>query len=190
MSPDAASAQSKERPLDRPAPLVRRFAAKIAEASEGLPILDVACGSGRNSFPFLKLGCTVICIDRDLSRLPTRAQPIPSNSSGPAAPELILRQMDLLKDSWPFSESSIGGIINIHFFSPSLLPVFEGSLAPGGYLLLETVPGCGGNYLKLPRAGAVRSAFGKALDFEFYHEHRVGPKGFDAVTVRMLVRRR
>ncbi|MGB9069374.1 MAG: class I SAM-dependent methyltransferase [Candidatus Acidiferrales bacterium] len=190
MSVDAERAQSRERQLDKPAPLVRRFAAKIAEASGGLPILDVACGSGRNAIPLLKLGCTVICIDQDLSRLPTRPQPIPDNLSGPATPELIFRQMDLLKDSWPFGESSIGGIINIHFFSPSLVPAFERSLAPGGYLLLETVPGCGGNYLELPKAGAVRNAFGTGHEFEFYNEHRVGPNGFDAVTVRMLARRR
>jgi SAM-dependent methyltransferase len=183
---DAEAAKSKERQIYEPSPLVRRFAAKIAEASGGLPILDVACGSGRNAFPLHKLGCTVICIDRDLSRLPTG----PSISHDPASPELILRQMDLLKDAWPFVESSIGGIINIHFFCPLLLPAFERSLAPGGYLLLETVPGCGGNYLELPKAGMVKSAFGKVLDFEFYHERRVGPNGIDAVTVRMLARRR
>jgi SAM-dependent methyltransferase len=179
-----ARARSKARQLDEPTPLVRRFAAKIADASGGLPILDVACGSGRNAFPLRKLGCTVICIDRDLSRLP-----IPSDLSGPAAPELIPRQMDLLKDGWPFRESSIGGIINIHFFCPLLFPAFERSLAPRGYLLLETVPGCGGNYLELPKAGTVRSSFGRVLDFEYYHERKVGPKGVDAVTVRMLARR-
>jgi len=190
MSMDAKDPKSKERPLDEPAPLVRRFAAKIAKASGGLPILDVACGSGRNAFPLRKLGCTVICIDRDLSRLPTQPPSIHSDLSGPAAPELIPRQMDLLKDGWPFGESSIGGIINIHFFCLSLFPAFERSLAPGGYLLLETVPGCGGNYLELPKAGTVKSFFEKSLDLEFYREHGVGPKGTDAVTVRMLARMR
>jgi hypothetical protein len=186
----AKGAQSKERQLDEPASLVRRFAAKLAEAAGGLPILDVACGSGRNAFPLLKLGCAVICIDRDLSRLPTQPPSIPSDLSGPAAPELIPRQMDLLKDGWPFGESSIGGIINIHFICPSLFPAFERSLAPGGYLLLETVPGCGGNYLELPKAGTVKTFFEQSLDLEFYREHRVGPDGIDAVTVRMLARMR
>jgi hypothetical protein len=94
--------------------------------------------------------------------------------------------MDLLKDRWPFGESSIGGIINIHFFSAALLPAFLHSLAPGAYLLLETVPGCGGNYLQLPKAGMVKSFLGKSLDLKFYRERRVGPDGIDAVTVRML----
>jgi SAM-dependent methyltransferase len=187
VSIDAAVAKSKERRLDEPSPLVRRFAAKIAEASGGLPILDVACGSGRNAFPLQRLGCTVICIDRDLSHLPNRPS-ISRDLSEPAAPELIPRQMDLLKDRWPFGESSVGGIINVHFFCPILLPAFERSLAPGGYLLLETVPGCGGNYIELPKAGTVRNTFEKSLDFEFYRERRVGPKGVDAVTVRMLAR--
>jgi SAM-dependent methyltransferase len=188
MSLNAQVAKPRERQLDEPAPLVRRFAAKIAEASGGLPILDVACGSGRNAFPLKRLGCTVICIDRDLSRLRTQ-QLISHDLAGPAEPELIPQQMDLLKDSWPFGESSVGGIINIHFYCAFLLPFFERSLAPGSYLLLETVPGCGGNYLELPGAGMVKSAFEKSLDFEFYRERRVGPSGFDAVTVRMLARR-
>ena len=36
----------------------------------------------------------------------------------------------------------------------------------------------------------MRRAFGEALDFEFYQERKVGPNGIDAVTVRMLARRR
>jgi hypothetical protein len=182
-------AKPKERQFEKPSPLVRRFAAKIAEASSGLPVLDVACGSGRNATPLQQLGCTVICIDRDLSRLPQQPPPTSRALSDPAPPELIPRKMDLLKDDWPFGESSVGGIINIHFFAPALLPAFEHSLAPGGYLLLETVPGCGGNYLQLPKAGTVRSTFGKVFEFKFYREHRVGPNGVDAVTVHMLARR-
>ena len=189
MSLDAQVTKRKERQFDEPSPLVRRYALKIAEASGGLPILDVACGSGRNAFPLRKLGCTVICIDRDLSRLPKQPLSIPSDLSGPTGPELIPRQMDLLKDGWPFGESSIGGIINIHFFCPSLFPAFERSLAPGGYLLLETVPGCGGNYLELPKAGTVRSAFENVFGIESYHERKVGPEGVDAVTVRVLARK-
>jgi len=50
-------------------PLVRRFASAIAEAANGAPILDVACGSGRNAMIFAELGCNVICVDIDLTRL-------------------------------------------------------------------------------------------------------------------------
>jgi hypothetical protein len=88
------------------------------------------------------------------------------------------------------ANSRVGGIINVHFLLPALFPFCESSLSPGGYLLLETVPGCGGNYLELPKAGGIRSALGKAFDFEFYKEGKVGPRGYDAVTVQLLARRR
>ncbi len=69
-------------------------------------------------------------------------------------------------------------------------PCFERSLSPGGYLLLETVPGCGGNYQELPKTGALRSALENAFELEFYQERKVGPIGYDAVTVRVLAKKR
>jgi hypothetical protein len=98
--------------------------------------------------------------------------------------------MDLVKERWPFPASVAGGIVNVHFLLPALFPRFERSLSSGGYLLLETVPGCGGNYLELPKAGELKFAFGKTFEFEFYQERKVGPPGWDAVTVRMLARRK
>jgi len=109
---------------------------------------------------------------------------------GEASARLTLHQIDLVKEAWPFGAGVVGGIVNVHFLLPSLFPSFESSLSPGGYLLLETVPGCGGNYLELPKAGRIRSAFGKAFDFEFYREGKTGPSGYDAVTVQMLAKRK
>ena len=85
---------------------------------------------------------------------------------------------------------SVGGIINIHFTLPTLFPQFESSLIPHGYLLLETVPGVGGNYLELPKGGDLKVALGDAFDFEFYKERHVGPPEHNAVTVKLLAMRR
>jgi hypothetical protein len=98
--------------------------------------------------------------------------------------------MDLFTDPWPFGVSRAGGIVNVHFLLPSLFPSFESSITPGGYLLLETVPGCGGNYLQLPKAGELRAALERSFDLEFYKERKVGPVSFDAVTVQLLGRRK
>ena len=170
--------------------LVERFATKIAESSQGLPILDVACGSGRNALPFYQLGCQVICVDKDLSDLKAQLLPLLPRVSAREAARIELREIDLLKECWPFEMRSIGGIINIHFFCAALLPLFERSLVPQAYLLFETVPGCGGNYVELPREGAVRESLTNGFCFEFYKERRVGPKDRDAVTVQLLARRR
>lgn len=176
---DSSSAGVKEA-----CPLVRRFGTKVAEAASGKPILDVACGSGRNAILLQQLGCTVVCMDINLSRLDMEStSPIASGSLRP-------HQIDLVKDPWPFSPRSIGGIINIHFTLPTLFPQFESSLIPHGYLLLETVPGVGGNYLELPKEGDLKTALGEAFDFEFYKERHVGPPEHNAVTVKLLARRR
>lgn len=165
-------------------PLVKRFGEKIAEAADGMPILDVACGSGRNAILLQQLGCTVICMDVNLSRLDVESTSL--SASGSLRPH----QIDLVKDPWPFSPCSIGGIINIHFTLPTLFPQFESSLIPHGYILLETVPGVGGNYLELPQEGDLKVALGDAFEFEFYKERHVGPQEHNAVTVKLLARRR
>lgn len=179
MRPKTASVQRLE-----PCPLVRRFAPKIAGAALGKPILDVACGSGRNAIFLANGGCAVICVDKNLASLQAQKERLP------ASLELRLRKLDLVHDSWPFGQCSLGGIVNVHYLQPELFRCFEQSLMPGGYLLLKTVPGCGGNYLELPTAGALRRRLEGAFDFEFYEERNVGPHDCNAVTVRLLARRR
>jgi SAM-dependent methyltransferase len=164
-------------------PLVRRFASRIAVAASGDPILDVACGSGRNAALLLELGCRVVCIDKDQTGLQNQLSRLPCSGA------VTLQHLDLARDPWPFGAESVGGIINVHFLRPALFPCFERSLRKGGYLLLESVPGCGKNYLELPSAGEVQSALGRAFDFEFYKERKVGPHDSDAVTVKAVARR-
>jgi SAM-dependent methyltransferase len=174
----------------QPAPLVRRFASQIVQGSFGKPILDVACGSGRNALVLAQLGCAVTCVDRDLSRLRREQERLRQGPYSDASAKLTLYKMDLSEDPWPFGEDSVGGIVNIHFLLPSLLPCFERSLRPDGYLLLETVPGHGGNYLQLPKAGELKAAFEQSFTFEFYRERPAGPRTLNIVTVQLLARRK
>jgi SAM-dependent methyltransferase len=164
-----------------PSQFVSRFASQIASNASGMPILDVACGSGRNAIVFSQLGCSVICLDIDLSRLD-----MPHSTNVMA--ERKSYQLDLVHDPWPLGPRSVGGIINVHFLLPALFPYFERSLIPGGYLLLETIPGCGGNHVQLPKVGELRSALSSSYDLEFYKERRVGPIEYGAVTVHLLAK--
>ncbi len=173
-----------------PSPLVRRFASRIAAASAGKPLLDVACGSGRNAAVFFQLGCDVICVDKDLASFQAHRLRIQNTSLVKTAAQMRLHQMDLVSDAWPFSACTFGGIINVHFLRPALFQHFESSLSPGAYLLLETVPGCGGNYLELPKTGEVRLAFEAAFEIEFYKERMVGPHGCNSTTVQMVAKKR
>lgn len=168
-------------------PLVRRFASSIADAANGAPILDVACGSGRNAMIFAELGCKVICVDIDLTRLKNQLSGQASRFESRS--RLQLRTLDLLNDPWPFGAGTIGAIIDVHFLRPTLFPSFEYSLASGGQLLIESISGRGGNYLELPAAGEVKSALETGFHLELYEERKVGPKESNAVTVKLVGRR-
>ncbi len=72
---------------------------------------------------------------------------------------------------------------------PPLFQQFETSLSPGGYLLFETVPAHGGNFIELPNEGELRRAFAEAFQFEFFKEKKAGPVGCGRVTVRLLAKR-
>jgi hypothetical protein len=97
--------------------------------------------------------------------------------------------MDLLADPWPFASASIGGIVLVDFVDRSLFEFFIDAVLPGGYILIETVSGRGGNYLELPKSGELRKAFKKSCEISVYKEKRAGPIAHDAVTVKMLARR-
>ena len=167
-----------------PSRLVRKFGSKIADAADGNPVLDVACGSGRNGLFLSRLACQVICVDKDLTRLRTQLRLCRASNRKTLA-SLRLRQLDLVERPWPFSPCTLGGIVNVHFFLPALFPFFESSMSPGGYFLFETVPGCGGNYLELPKAGELWHSLRRAFEIEFYQESKVGPRNCGAVTVQL-----
>jgi SAM-dependent methyltransferase len=174
--------------LPEPCPLLKRFAASIVSSRQGAPILDVACGAGRNAIFLAAQGYDVVCIDKNLTKL----RSICSTGSLPDAlrGRLQMNEIDLVKDAWPFGAGTIGAIINVHFLLPALFPCFESSLISAGRLLVESVPAHGGNYLELPKAGNVRTALQRAFDFEFYKERKAGPGNYDAVTVQLVAKRR
>lgn len=165
-------------------PLIRKFAQQMVEAARGHPMVDVACGSGRNAIYLAQLGCSVICLDRDTSRF--RSDFVATS----ILKRLKLIQMDLLADPWPFSQQTTGGIVLVDFLHVSLFPKFHSCLIKGGYVLIETVSARGGNYLELPKAGELRAAFDASFNFCFYREHKAGPPEVDAVAVKMLAMRR
>jgi SAM-dependent methyltransferase len=170
--------------LLQPSPLVRKFAPTLVKAASSCPIIDVACGSGRNAFYIAEFNSAVICVDRDLTRIKKYFPECPRSK------QLTLLEMDLLTDPWPFGPHTIGGIVLVDFLDRSLFMRFEESVIPGGYILVETVSGRRGNYLELPKAGELKMAFENSFEICVYKEAKVGPNTSNAVTVKMFARRR
>jgi hypothetical protein len=105
-------------------------------------------------------------------------------------PKVQALHVDLLRESWPFDHSALGGILNVHFVAPQLFDHFAFSLRPSCYLLIETPGGQGGNYLELPAAGRLREQLSDAFEFESYRERKVGPPETDAVSAGLLARKK
>lgn len=173
-----------------PSPLVERFSERLVKGACGLPIADVACGSGRNALRLCELGCTVLAVDIDISGIERLRDQLGEQDQPTIRDRLKPVMVDLCKDPWPIANHSVGAIINIHFFHRALLQKFADAIIPGGLLLFQTPPGCGGNYLELPKSGVVGAELADYFDFYLYKERRVGPQGSESVTVQLLGQRR
>ena len=169
-----------------PSVLVRRFASDLIESAAGKPILDVACGAGRNAIFLASLGCRVICMDLDVRPLMEVRRRSKSRTAQKCFDFIETIEIDLIREPWPIPENSTGGIVNVHFTQPSVFPCFASSMISGGNLILETVPAHGGNYLQLPAAGSLKRGLELNFDFQHYEERKVGPPSADAVTVQLV----
>jgi hypothetical protein len=172
-----------------PSPAVRKFGPNMVDSAGRRPILDVACGSGRNSIWLAHLGGRVIAIDLDIQRIEAQRVDLERTALGRVFTGIQMQKLDLLRSVWPYTPLTVGGIVNVHFFEESLLPVFSASIVSGGLLILETVEARGGNYRLLPKAGVIRAALESSFSFMVYREQTAGPEGVDAVTVKLIARK-
>ena len=131
----------------------------------------------------------MICIDRDLTGLKSATR-FRNGTESELQGSLKMCQLDLAAETWPFGESSVGGIVNVHFFLPSLFSHFCRSLSAGGYLIFESVPGHGGNYLELPTSGYVLSLLTNCFEIEFYKERTAGPLVMNRAVTKVVAKRR
>ena len=73
-----------------PSRLVRSYAPLVVKGSQGKPIVDVACGSGRNALFLADMGCTVFCLDVTLAPLRREQSRLSASPLGNAASSLKL----------------------------------------------------------------------------------------------------
>ena len=110
---------------DAPSAWVARWTAHLAAGSS---VLDVACGNGRHSRLFAKLGCKVIAVDRDSAS----AQALMNE------PNVEFVQADLEAGEWPFGNKTFDVVVVTNYLHRSLFPALKRALAPGGLLVYET----------------------------------------------------
>jgi SAM-dependent methyltransferase len=118
-------AEDGQRPGE-PSEWVLRFAPLVPT---GLPVLDVACGSGRHARLFLGRGYDVVALDRDVSRLDDLR----------GSPDLEVIEVDLEGDSpMPLLGRGFGAVVVTNYLHRPLLGDLVSLVAPGGVLIYET----------------------------------------------------
>lgn len=177
-----------------PSSTLLRFAREFA-ADRAKPVLDVGCGFGRNAIALALVGLEVICVDRDLSRLAKLAALGPEYMdrylpAGARRGRLHPVCAELGRARWPFLRQCLSAAVCVQFFELEILEALCFSLVSGGHLYIETAGNHGGNYIDLPPSGQLRAALSTEFDLPFYTERKAGPPGCDAVSARVLARKR
>ncbi|MCP4244357.1 MAG: class I SAM-dependent methyltransferase [bacterium] len=106
----------------------------LLEAATRGPVLDLACGSGRNACPAANWGARVVGIDRSAERLDA----LRSAARAEGLPLLPVRADLESQRQIPVRSGSCGAILVFRFLSRPLAPAIVDALAPGGLLLYET----------------------------------------------------
>lgn len=115
MAPDLPFVSAPSEWVVRFAPLIRG----------GGRVLDLACGTGRHTRFLMQAGFQVEAVDRDVSALGF-------------LPGVVIRQVDLEGEPWPYSVGEFGGIVVTNYLHRPLFPHLFEALAAGGVLIYET----------------------------------------------------
>ncbi|MBM4386041.1 MAG: class I SAM-dependent methyltransferase [Deltaproteobacteria bacterium] len=117
-----------------PAALVAEELPRIAACARGRPVLDLACGRGRNAFALAGAGLRTIGLDRDaatLGELYVRARE--------AGAQVSRVRADVeAGHALPFASASLGALLVFRFLFRPLASEITRVLAPGGVLVYET----------------------------------------------------
>lgn len=117
-----------------PAALLRAYADLFTKVPPLGPVLDLACGGGRNGIYLAMLGLPVILCDVSEEAL-SRAR-ILAREQG-VSPQFMV--LDLEKEGpFPLEEDTYGGIIVFRYLHRPLIPVIRKAIRSTGILIYET----------------------------------------------------
>lgn len=117
-----------------PAPLLAQYWPLFQEAGRLGPVIDLACGSGRNGLFLASHGMPVVLIDRSADRLAEAR--LLARQAGVAAD---IRPMDLEQEKTdPLEGFAAGGMLVFRYLHRPLIPAIRRSIRAGGILMYET----------------------------------------------------
>jgi SAM-dependent methyltransferase len=117
-----------------PAQLLRDHLHLLTDNPLPGPILDLACGDGRNGIFLARHNLPVTCCDNSQEALERVKK-----SAVEEGVMVTLWQVDLEQEGVnPLSDDCYGGILVFHYLHRPLIPCIKKALKPGGILIYET----------------------------------------------------
>jgi tellurite methyltransferase len=117
----------------QPSDLIKTQLPAISQAGRKGPVLDLACGSGRNGMYLLKQGQQVVFADRRQAVLDGIAQELKGNKLA------TFWTVDLEHpDSDPLAGQSFAAIVVFRYLHRPLFDSLKASVQPGGLVVYET----------------------------------------------------
>jgi len=162
----------------------------IRDAARLGPVLDLACGRGRNSLALAELGVASIGMDRNRDHL--RELGVAAGRRGQVIPTVRCDLED--ERGVPIRPASCGAILVFRFLHRPLARAIEEALQPGGILLYETFAEAHRATGRGPRSAAFYLAPDElpglfpGLEIVAYEDGPVPGPGLE-ITARLLARK-
>jgi tellurite methyltransferase len=118
----------------KPASLLAEYWPLFQDAAQLGPVIDLACGQGRNGLYLAANGIPVILIDRSGDRLADARR-----LARKAGVKVDIRRLDLERgEGDPMEGLAAGGIMVFRYLHRPLIPAIRRSIRTGGILMYET----------------------------------------------------
>ena len=120
-------------------PLLQRYLSELERAAEEAPVLDLACGSGRNGLSLIDQGIPVVFADRDPAALAAVQQSLIDRGRGDSEHLFTLWPVDLEAPAGkPLADQKYAGILVFRYLHRPLFEGIKQAVCPGGVVIYET----------------------------------------------------
>lgn len=123
----------------RPADVLLNYLPQLQTAALVAPILDLACGSGRNGLAMLRAGIDVTFADRDAQSLLAVQQAVAEAGDAAGWGKATYWEVDFEQPGLnPLAGRTFGGVVVFRYLHRALLAPIRQAVAPGGLVIYET----------------------------------------------------